>query len=75
MRQSPDLSPRKQAARVARTDRLAGALRQNLTRRKEQARARDAQDRRAIDPGTPSTGLSGEPLRSKSTRDGGTTAD
>ncbi len=74
MRQSPNLSPHKQAARAARNDRLAGALRQNLTRRKEQARARDAQDRGAVDfEKTPS--LSGEPLPSKSTRDGGTTAD
>ena len=36
---SPDLTPRKRAERAARDERLAQALRENLRRRKEQARA------------------------------------
>jgi hypothetical protein len=75
MKQRPDLSPRKQAARASRTDRLAEALRQNLTRRKEQARARNAPDRLALDPTKFANSLSGEPLPGKSIRDGETTAD
>lgn len=65
MKQAPDASPRKTAERAARDERLAGALRANLRRRKEQARAQSA--RRA--------GLSGEPLSIKSNRHGGTTID
>jgi hypothetical protein len=41
MRRDPDLAPRKSAARAARQERLAEALRENLRRRKEQARAKD----------------------------------
>jgi hypothetical protein len=36
----PDLTPRKNSERTAREERLAKALRDNLRRRKEQARAR-----------------------------------
>jgi hypothetical protein len=39
MAESPQLSPKKSAERTARTERLAKALRENLRRRKEQARA------------------------------------
>jgi hypothetical protein len=39
MAERPHLTPKKQAESVARTERLAKALRDNLQRRKEQARA------------------------------------
>jgi hypothetical protein len=38
---APHLTPARQAERTARDKRLAGALRANLHRRKEQARARE----------------------------------
>jgi len=41
MADPPRVSPSRQAERAARDQRLAEALRQNLRRRKEQARARD----------------------------------
>ena len=41
MSEPPPLSPARQAERAARDKRLAEALRANLRRRKEQARARD----------------------------------
>jgi len=50
MSEVPDLPSRKQAERAAREQRLAGALRDNLRRRKEQARA---QAGRAAKPPTP----------------------
>jgi hypothetical protein len=61
----PELSARKEAERRARDQRLAEALRENLRRRKEQARAQAGR----------ATGLSGEPLSGKSNGHGGTTAD
>jgi hypothetical protein len=39
MSKPPNLTPQKSAARAAREERLAKALRDNLRRRKEQARA------------------------------------
>jgi hypothetical protein len=72
MKQYPDRSTRKEAQRTAREERLAQALRVNLRRRKEQARAQ------AITAGGspgPATALSDQPLSSKSTDDGGTIGD
>lgn len=70
MKQYPDRSTRKEAQRTAREERLAQALRANLRRRKEQARAQ------AITAGgSPATALSDRPLSSKSTDDGGTIGD
>jgi hypothetical protein len=42
MRETPRLTPGRRAERTARDKRLAEALRENLRRRKEQARAREA---------------------------------
>ena len=70
MIENGDLSPRKRAARVAREQRLAAALRDNLRRRKEQARGR-AEDT----PADASADLSSAPLSGKNHRHGGTTAD
>ena len=72
MREGPRLSGRKQAARAAQEARLAAALRDNLRRRKEQARAQTAR-REAASGEAP--GLSGTPLSSKSQGDGKDTAD
>jgi hypothetical protein len=72
MSNPPHLSPRKQAERAARDARLAQALRENLRRRKEQARA---QSDRAGGDADPSATLSGERLSSKSNRHGGPTAN
>jgi len=72
MSKMADLSPRKRAERVAREERLAQALRENLHRRKEQARA---QAERAPHPADVRDGLSGAPLSGKTNRHGGTTAD
>jgi hypothetical protein len=72
MNKTPDISPRKRAERALRDERLAQALRENLHRRKEQARA---QAERAGKPDTAGNGLSGAPLSSKTDRNGGTTAD
>ena len=41
MAETPRLTPGRQAERTARDKRLAEALRQNLRRRKDQARARE----------------------------------
>jgi hypothetical protein len=41
MDDNPDRTPQKSGKRVAREERLAEALRDNLRRRKEQARARE----------------------------------
>jgi hypothetical protein len=41
MSRPPHLTPQKSAARAAREERLAKALRDNLRRRKEQARAQE----------------------------------
>jgi hypothetical protein len=53
MRETPSLTPTRQAERAARDKRLAEALRENLRRRKEQARARaDKQpDDPTVEPG------------------------
>jgi hypothetical protein len=72
MGSAPALSARKQAERAARDARLAQALRDNLRRRKDQARA---QADGAGGPAGASATLSGGPLSSKSNRHGGTTAD
>jgi hypothetical protein len=60
MAEPPQLSPKKSAERIARTERLAKALRENLRRRKEQARA---QKQRAPSDGPANKGrkASGEP--------------
>jgi hypothetical protein len=68
MRERPNLTPEKAAEHVARDARLATALRENLRRRKEQARVQKA---RGDMPG----GLSGTVLSSKSGVAGGDTAD
>ncbi len=49
MSESPRLTPARRAAQAARDERLAHALRDNLRRRKEQARAKQ---RGACDPPT-----------------------
>jgi hypothetical protein len=48
MSRTLDFTPKKQAARTARNERLARALRDNLRRRKDQSRARE--DRVAAPP-------------------------
>lgn len=55
-----------------RDERLAQALRENLRRRKEQARAQAERDGK---PNRAANGLSGAPLSSKTDGDGGSTAD
>jgi hypothetical protein len=66
---------RKSGERAAREERLAKALRDNLRRRKEQARAQDdLRQGRPEEPGS-GGGLSGGSLSSTSTRDGGETAN
>ena len=72
MSKAPDLSPRKRAERALRDERLAQALRENLRRRKEQARAQAERDGK---PNRAASGLSGAPLSSKTDGDGGSTAD
>ncbi len=76
MSKGPDPSAKKRAERAARDQRLSVALRDNLRRRKDQMRARDA---RATAGDVSSTndagGLSGGPDSTKSNRHGGTTAD
>lgn len=72
MNNPPDLSPRKRAECALRDERLAQALRENLRRRKEQARA---QAERASKPNEAGNGLSGAPLSGKTDGDGGPTAD
>ena len=51
MRDTPLLTPARRAEQAARDKRLAAALRENLRRRKEQARARE--DDAAEGPGAP----------------------
>ncbi len=53
MKDAPDLSPRKQAERAARDERLARALRDNLQRRKGQARAQAERAVAKTDAGEP----------------------
>jgi hypothetical protein len=72
MNEPPSRSSRKQEERAARSDRLAQALRDNLRRRKEQARV---QAERAPHPADVRDALSGIPLSGKNNRHGGTTAD
>ena len=72
MRNGPALTPRKEAERAARDERLGRALRDNLRRRKDQARLQAAASRGDADT---STTLSGERLSSKSNRHGGPAAD
>ena len=72
MREGPNLTGGKRADRAARDARLAAALRDNLRRRKEQARAQTA--RRDGQRGVP-PGLSGTALSSKSRYRGDDTAD
>ena len=50
----PALTPRKAESRAAREARLAEALRQNLKRRKAQARARRSDEAQAREPAPPS---------------------
>ena len=71
MSKRPVLSPRKEAQRIVRNERLARALRDNLKRRKDQARAQAA----AEAAGEVCPSLSGEALSGKSTDHGGTPAD
>ncbi len=72
MKKHPGLSPSKARARTEREARLTRALRDNLRRRKEQARVQAERDR---DAGL-SPALSDGPLSSKTDRRGGaSTAD
>ena len=66
------MTPRKAAERAARDERLGRALRDNLRRRKDQARMQAEGSRGDADT---STTLSGERLSSKSNRHGGSNAD
>lgn len=61
MPDTPRLTPARQAERTARDKRLAEALRVNLRRRKEQARARD--DRPSSPGGTSSGPERSDPSR------------
>jgi hypothetical protein len=72
MRSSPVLTPRKAAERAARDERLSRALRDNLRRRKDQARLQAAASRGDADA---SAALSGKQLSGKSNRHGGSAAD
>jgi hypothetical protein len=72
MRNGPVLNPRKEAERAARDERLGRALRDNLRRRKDQARVQAGGTRGDADT---STTLSGERLSSKSSGHGGPAAD
>jgi hypothetical protein len=72
MREPPKLTPEKRAEHAARDARLAAALRANLRRRKEQARARSAG---GAGRGTAAGGLSEAPRSSKSGSDGEEIAD
>ena len=72
MREGPNLTAGKRADRVARGARLAAALRDNLRRRKEQARAQDANRQQ---PGGVPAGLSDTALSGKSGRRGEDIAD
>jgi hypothetical protein len=62
MRARPNLTPENQADRAGRDARLAAALRDNLRRRKEQARAQAAsrQARGGAEAGLSGTALSGK---------------
>ena len=53
---APHISPEEAAAREARAQRLAAALRENLRRRKAQARGRRAGEAEASAPSTDDTG-------------------
>ena len=72
MKGNPDLSAGKMAARAERDERLARALRENLHRRKVQARA---QKHRAGGDSTASPALSESPVSSTNRCRGSTTAD
>jgi hypothetical protein len=72
MNEFPDVSPQKRAEQAARDLRLGQALRDNLRRRKEQARTRAGRTATPTDAGS---GLSDAPLSGKTDRHGGTTAD
>jgi hypothetical protein len=72
VREGPNLTAGKRADRAARDARLAAALRDNLRRRKEQARAQTASPE--VEGGVPA-GLSGSTLSSKSRRSSEDIAD
>jgi hypothetical protein len=72
MKGNPDLSTGKAAARAERDERLARALRENLHRRKVQARA---QKDRAGGDSTASPALSENPVSGTNRCRGSTTAD
>ena len=72
MKRAPDLSADKAAARAERDERLARALRENLHRRKAQARG---PRNRPEGGGAPSPGLSESPVFTTNRCRGGTTAD
>ena len=72
MSKSPNLSPGKAALRVARTERLAQALRENLKRRKQRA---DAPGKGAADIDGDSATLSGAMVSGKSDDRSESTAD
>ena len=76
MSKGSNTSAKKRAERAARDRRLSLALRDNLRRRKEQLRARDARATASeISSTSDSGGLSAGPDSTKSNRHGGTTAD
>jgi hypothetical protein len=72
MKRSPNPSAGKAASRAQQQQRLAQALRENLRRRKLQARA---QADIAGEPDRPAPALSGGPVSTTNDRRGGTTAD
>jgi hypothetical protein len=72
MRDGPNLTTGKRADRAGRDARLAAALRDNLRRRKEQARAQTAS---RAPPGGAPAGLSDTALSGKSGRRGEDIAD
>ena len=72
MKRTPDLSAGKAAARAERDQRLARALRENLHRRKAQARA---QQDRAEGGGAAAPALSEGPVSATNRCRGSTTAD
>jgi hypothetical protein len=72
MSRAPELTPHKAAERAAREERSAQALRDNLRRRKAQARAQARHGEGIADD---AAALSGAPPSGKSNRHGGTAAD
>ncbi len=71
MKTGPELSPRKARSRAERERRLASALRENLRRRKDQARQQQGSAAAAA----PESGLSDSAVSATTARARGTPAD